>query len=108
MPDITELGAPIKQAYEGQPDTNDYTDAEKAKLAGVEAGAQVNTVTSVAGKTGAVSLSAGDVGLPYALSSDATGITGATTIGNIVQISQAAYDALDPVVQNANTFIIVG
>lgn len=43
--------------------TNDFTDAEKAKLAGIAEGAQVNTVTSVAGKTGAVTLSKGDVGL---------------------------------------------
>lgn len=43
--------------------TEDYTTAEKTKLAGVEAGAQVNTVISVAGKTGAVSLAKSDVGL---------------------------------------------
>lgn len=43
--------------------TEDYTTAEKNKLAGIEAGAQVNTVTSVAGKTGAVSLVKADVGL---------------------------------------------
>lgn len=43
--------------------TEDYTTAEKSKLAGVEAGAQVNTVTSVAGKTGAVTLAKADVGL---------------------------------------------
>lgn len=43
--------------------TEDYTAAEKTKLAGVEAGAQVNTVTSVAGKTGAVTLAKADVGL---------------------------------------------
>lgn len=39
------------------------TDAERTKLAGIAAGAQVNTVTSVAGKTGAVTLVKGDVGL---------------------------------------------
>ena len=43
--------------------TEDYTTAEKTKLAGVAAGAQVNTVTSVSGKTGAVTLAKGDVGL---------------------------------------------
>lgn len=43
--------------------TNDYTAADKGKLAGISAGAQVNTVTSVAGKTGAISLVKGDVGL---------------------------------------------
>lgn len=36
--------------------------ADKSKLDGIAAGAQVNTVTSVAGKTGAVTLSAADVG----------------------------------------------
>ena len=43
--------------------TNDYTTAEKNKLAGIETGAQVNKVTSVAGKEGAVTLEKGDVGL---------------------------------------------
>ena len=43
--------------------TNDYTTTEKDKLAGIESGAQVNTVTSVAGKTGAVTLDNADVGL---------------------------------------------
>ena len=42
---------------------NDYTNADKTKLAGIQAGAQVNTVTSVAGKTGAVTLNKSDVGL---------------------------------------------
>lgn len=37
--------------------------ADKTKLNGIETGAQVNTVTSVAGKTGAVTLVKGDVGL---------------------------------------------
>lgn len=37
--------------------------ADKAKLNGVQAGAQANTVTSVAGRTGAVTLSKSDVGL---------------------------------------------
>lgn len=43
---------------------NDYTTAEKEKLAGIEAEAQKNVVTSVAGKTGAVVLDKSDVGLP--------------------------------------------
>ncbi|WP_135552622.1 hypothetical protein [Paenibacillus cymbidii] len=41
--------------------TEDYTTAEKSKLAGIAAGAQVNAVTSVAGRTGAVTLAAADV-----------------------------------------------
>ncbi|WP_020621172.1 phage tail protein [Paenibacillus daejeonensis] len=43
--------------------TEDYTTAEKTKLGGIATGAQVNTVTSVAGKTGAVALVKADVGL---------------------------------------------
>ena len=39
------------------------TAADIDKLAGIEAGAQVNTVSSVAGKTGAVTLAKADVGL---------------------------------------------
>lgn len=43
--------------------TNDFTAALLTKLNGIAAGAQVNTVTSVAGKTGVISLVKGDVGL---------------------------------------------
>jgi hypothetical protein len=43
--------------------TEDYTEEEKSKLDGIETGAQVNTVASVAGKTGAVTLNSSDVGL---------------------------------------------
>ena len=43
--------------------TEDYTTAEKTKLAGIASGAQVNTVTSVAGRTGAIVLTSSDVGL---------------------------------------------
>ena len=40
---------------------NDFTDALKTKLDGIETGAEVNDVTSVAGKTGDVTLGGGDV-----------------------------------------------
>ena len=46
----------IKAAYEGEADTNAFTDADHTKLDGIEAGAQVNTVTSVNGETGAVTV----------------------------------------------------
>lgn len=48
---------------------NDYTDEEKAKLAGIEAGAQVNTVTGVKGgsessyRTGNVNITKANIGL---------------------------------------------
>lgn len=37
-----QTGAEIKALYEGEADTNAFTDAEKSKLSGVEAGAEVN------------------------------------------------------------------
>lgn len=52
----------IKAAYESNANTNAFTDAEQVKLAGVEAGAQVNTVDSVNGEFGAVVLTADDIG----------------------------------------------
>lgn len=51
-----------KVVGKGLSDEN-YTLAEKNKLSGIQAGAQVNSVTSVAGKTGAVTLNEADVGL---------------------------------------------
>lgn len=43
--------------------TNDFTTELKSKLEGIEAGAQANKVTSVAGRTGEVTLTKTDVGL---------------------------------------------
>lgn len=53
--------AEVKTAYESNADTNAYTNAEKSKLTGIEAGAEVNVVDSVNGQTGAVSLNTGDI-----------------------------------------------
>ncbi len=64
MPELNTLGPTLKSTYEGQPDTNAFTDAEKSKLAGIQPGAQVNVpapVQSVAGRTGDVELSTVDI-----------------------------------------------
>ena len=45
------------------PSEGAFANGDKTKLDAIEAGAEVNTVTSVASKTGAVSLVKGDVGL---------------------------------------------
>lgn len=72
--------------------TNDYTTTEKNKLAGIESGAEVNTVTSVAGKTGAVTLDKSDVGL--------------TNVGNFKAVSTSANQGLtDTEKSNARTNI---
>src|SRR5690606_5264739 len=75
--------------------TNVFTDAEKSKLAGIEAGADVSPVTSVNGQTGAVQLTAADVNAlpddytpPEAPVQSVNGQTGA------VQLSAADVGAL--------------
>lgn len=51
--------------------TNDFTDVDKRKLDAIEDGAQKNTVTSVNGMTGAVTIEAGNVDLSgYAKNTD--------------------------------------
>ena len=53
--------AEIKTAYESNANTNAFTDAEKTKLSGISAGAEVNAVDSVNTQTGAVVLDADDI-----------------------------------------------
>ena len=45
MAELSTLGSVIKTAYEGQSNTNAFTDALQSKLNGIAAGAQVNTVS---------------------------------------------------------------
>lgn len=61
----TKTGAVVLNADDLADGTSkvQMTTAERTKLSGVAAGAQVNTVTSVAGRTGAVTLAKADVGL---------------------------------------------
>ena len=71
---VEDYGGDIEQISEGlnekvdkvpgkQLSTNDLTAELLEKLNGIEKGAQKNTVTSVAGRTGAVTLTKSDVGL---------------------------------------------
>jgi len=64
--------------------TNDYTNAEQTKLGGIAIGAQVNTVTTVAGRTGTVVVTKADVGLGsvenYAKASQAEAEAGTSDI----------------------------
>lgn len=69
------LSSKVDQVAGKSLSTNDYTTTEKNKLAGIETGAEVNAVKSVAGKTGAVTLSKEDVGLgnvPNVITNDQT------------------------------------
>ena len=136
MPDVElsdelgGLGAEIKQAYEGENDTNVFTDNEKSKLSGIESGAQVNVVDSVNGQTGSVTLSPDDLddaasthkftsqadidklaGIASGaeantVDSDPSGVTGADQITNIISLTQAEYDAITP--DAATLYVIAG
>jgi hypothetical protein len=55
-----QTASEIKTLYESNSDTNAFTDSEESKLAGIEAGAEVNDVESVFGRTGNVTAQAGD------------------------------------------------
>ena len=67
-----------------------YTTAEASKLAGIQAGAQVNAVTSVAGRTGAVTLSASDIsGLGNAATRNVGTTSGTVAAGDDSRIAGA-------------------
>ena len=68
--DLSTLGSVIKAAYEGEANTNAFSDAEKSKLAAIEAAAKVNTIDSDP-------------------SSD--GVTGSDQITNITSCTTAEY-----------------
>ena len=57
MAELSTLGSVIKTAYEGQTNTNAYTDAEKSKLSGIAAGAQVNPSVATTSANGLMSSS---------------------------------------------------
>lgn len=70
--------------------TEDYTSAEKTKLGGIEEGAQKNTVTSVAGKTGEITLAANDVGAQPKIT--VNGILQGDGNGNITAVESIGAD----------------
>ena len=70
-----------------------YSSAASTKLATIEEGAEVNVVDSVAGKTGAISLVKGDVGLGNVDNeSKATMFSAAALTGNSTAVTQADND----------------
>jgi hypothetical protein len=51
LAELSTLGGVIKTAYEGESDTNAFTDAEKSKLSGVSPGANNYTLPDASGLT---------------------------------------------------------
>jgi len=74
--------------------TNDFTDVLETKLNGVEAGAQVNDVTSVAGRTGAVVVTKTDVGLSAVTNNAQVKKADSSTTGKIPVWSGVTGDAI--------------
>ena len=71
--------------------------ADKTKLDGIAAGAQVNTVTSVAGKTGAVTLVNSDVGLGSVENKSSATIRSELTSSNVTTaLGYTPYDSTNP------------
>jgi hypothetical protein len=97
--------AQIKSKYEANSNTNAYTDTEKNKLAGIAAGAQVNAVTSVAGKTGAVTVTKADVGLGNVdNTADASkNVASAGKLTSSVSINGVSFDGSAGITVTANT-----
>jgi hypothetical protein len=83
-----QTGAEIKSAYEGEADTNAYTDTEKSKLAAIEAGADVTDATNVAAAGAAMDSDFGSAGLMVrGASSGSYLIRSVTTSGNGVSVT---------------------
>lgn len=108
-------GAEIKVSYESIADTNAFTDAEKTKLGNLTYVADPTASSILGFETGGSRAWKGlGSGLQYSggnldtvLKSDPTGVTGATTVNNIIRLTQAQYDAI--ATPNATTiYAIVG
>lgn len=96
--ELSTLGDVIKQAYEAQDNTNAFTDDEKTKLQGIQAGAEQNAVDSVNGQVGAVVLDAGDLG---AASLDSPVFTGNPQVPTALENDNDLTVASTAFVQNA-------
>lgn len=101
------IGAVATEAGKGL-STNDFTTTEKNKLAGIEAGAQKNTVTSVAGKTGAVTVTKADVGLGsvqnYGIATKAQAEAGTSNSVYMTPLrTMEAFESFRPILKNYAT-----
>ena len=97
--------AQVKSLYEANANTNEFSDAEKTKLAGIAEGAQVNTVNSVAGKTGAITLSTADVsGLGTAAVANVTTSNTDTTAGRLLRVDHGVNLGSSQTVAGRKTF----
>jgi hypothetical protein len=78
---------------------------DKSKLDGIEAGAEVNVVTSVAGKTGEVVLSKSDVGLNNVdnTADSAKSVASAATLTTARTINEVSFDGSADITVTANT-----
>lgn len=82
---------------------NSFSNAEKAKLSGIEVGAEVNAVDSVAGKTGTVTLTKADVGLENADNTADINKPVSNAVKNALKLKENAPTLIDLTEHNLTT-----
>lgn len=90
---VTMMASKVDKVTGKELSTNDYTDLEKTKLTGIAAGAQLNTVTSVAGKMGVITLDVADInGLSDALATSGSNVDLSTVDSDIIPTLNSTYN----------------
>jgi len=98
-------GAEVKSLYEGNANTNAFTDAEKSKLAGVEAGAKANVKSDWDASSGDAEI----LNKPVVLSKKIFQITGNDSyIAFTLTHNLATKDVVVQIRENASPFGVVG
>lgn len=82
--------ADIKTAYESNANTNAFTDSDKTKLSGIQAGAEANEVDSVNGQTGAVVIPNADASSAGLVSTGTQTFSGNKTFTGVITIDEGA------------------
>ena len=104
----TALDLKVDEVAGKQLSTEDYTTTEKTKLGTIETNAQVNTVNSVAGRQGVVSLTKTDVGLNNVENIALSTWTGSTNIITVGDVSATSLTVSGNILPNVTQSLNIG
>ena len=104
----TALDLKVDEVAGKQLSTEDYTTTEKTKLGTIETNAQVNTVNSVAGRQGVVSLTKTDVGLNNVENIALSTWTGSTNIITVGDVSATSLTISGNILPNVTQSLNIG